>query len=356
MKDLFDRDYHPTEAEVRIKERPLGPLSDYVVEQLPYELEEVREGKRDSNRLTGCVDFPAYLSTDAFTYALGNNRLRDMAGLDLKILEAAVVHSGGTPPKRLILTVDMVAELTEQPAGITYEEIILINPPSDRRTFTQGEIGQSEADFYEGHRCIEGNLATAITGEREAITRLRQNGPAVVDEVVNLLGVTSANIAVVNEYMGVIGMRMPRTSFEVFRRYLTTHPTRGLKGPSGAFTAKIPILELFLAGEQLPADYHQYLADNRIYFPRNEREEIDEACRLAQNRFSLTAICQQIGRPAVLVQRLAEISGLIRDFRGRHYRGVKHQIPGAVSGKMAGTGGEVNPGVFLIDRMKIRHI
>lgn len=352
MTDLFEGKYHPNEHEVRTRQRPLGPISDFVVEQLPIELEAIRGGKSTENLVREA--YSLIQGMPSFDARIQDAHSRDLAGLDLKILEAAIAHSGAIPPDSLVLSVDAFAAKNNQPPAITYEEIILINPPADHRTFTRGEPGQSEADFYEGHRRIEAYLAQAINTVELGIQALT-SGSEDVGTVGVAIGTRADYIEQVIHYMHAIGMKMPKEHFAEFRPYLGTHPIRQTKGPSGAFTARIPILELLLAGEHLPEEYMQYLENNKMYFPRSGRIQIDQARSMVEEGLTLTALSRRLGNPEALDGGIDLLGKSIRKFRGVHYKGVAHQVPGAISGHTRGTGGEIDPGTFLRERMKIRH-
>jgi hypothetical protein len=142
---------------------------------------------------------------------------------------------------------------------------------------------------------------------------------------------------------------MPEGHFAQFRRFLTSHPRRGYKGPSGAFTAKIPILEFMLRGESLSDSYRNYIQDNLRYFPQRDREKLESV----QRQPSLTNIYLNLGKPPELLPLLENVHEFLKQFRATHYRTIAAQIPEAIrDGGAAGTGGEANPGQFLRERMR----
>ena len=343
------------EKEAGISKRPLGVVSDFAVEQLPVELDAIRAGSQHANRLTNFVGvLVENLPYERIDEVMKDPDMLDLAGLDLKMLDVAIAHSGGKPPERLVSLVDEFSRVTDQPAGITYEEIILVNPVQDRRAFTRGEVGATETAFYEGHRIIEGHFDRAICVVRGGIQKLTV-GDGGIDEVAGNIRQTQEDLEAVISKTHAIGGQS-REHFSIFRKYLGTHPLRGTKGPSGAFTAGIPTLELLLAGEKLPEEYLQYLEENNIYFPRQGRKNMQDAKELVRNGLTLTSLAGHLGNPEVLEQSINGLSRLMRRFRGEHYKAVRNQIPQAISGKMAGTAGEQDPGTFLRGRMKIRHV
>lgn len=373
--ELFDVRYHPMEVEKRYPSRPLGPVSDFVVVQMPQLLVSIQSGQSDVDGFASSVEDLIGRSGFRVNQVLNlkpSNRYphvqaRDLAALDLKMLEAAIVHNGGDAPERLVHLVDEFAQVTNQPPGLTYEELIYINPRTDMRTFTAGEVGKSEYDFYVGHRMVEDQLAGTIRDVQEAGTVLDDVGTKGLNESVGLLTKASAYFYGVIPYLKAMETRMPTEHFKVetgFRRYFNSRNRKGkeLKGPSGAFTAGIPIIELHLAGENLPEESHNYLANNFQYFPRGGdgqvlgRVEINTATEAVNNGETLTAIADSLGNPPELMSSITELSDLIREFRGYHFRLVKKQLPEAVVDQVAGSGGERTPGTFLRERMKIRHI
>ncbi|MEX2028444.1 MAG: hypothetical protein WD988_03035 [Candidatus Curtissbacteria bacterium] len=347
---------HSREFHERIHQRPLGALSDFDIERMPASLAEIRAGTSTTKSLVGDVGtMIAGLSPQTVNDALADQRARDIAGLDLKMLDAAVAHSEGEVPVVLQFLVDIFAVRSGQPGGISYEEIVLINPPSDRRLFTVGEVGKTEEAFYEMHRVVEGHLDSAIDATTQSIERLSLDGATAANDVVSQLQQTQEDLNSVIEGVHAVGTQN-REHFGIFRAYLNSHPTRGTKGPSGAFTAGIPTIELLLAGEQLPDEYRHYIDENNIYFSRKGRKDLERAREFASKGMTLTAISQHLENPPLLAENINSLSDLMRRFRGEHYKTARNQVPEAIAGSVAGTGGETNPGFFLRGRMKIRHI
>ena len=335
--------------------RPLTGVSDFVVEQMPGMLTQVRSGALGVDVLAlEAQKLVEGLSSGTIERVLNIPDMASLASLDLKMLEAAIAHSGGNVPCGLSQMVDVFSNHTDQPGGITYEEIVMINPSSDMRLFTEGETGKTERTFYEMHADIEGHLDESVAVAVMGIDTLATQGVEKAEYVAEELNQSAVDLAEIVRHTHSLGEQSAK-HFGEFRGYLGTHPIRQTKGPSGAFTAGIPILEILIAKDRLPEDYTQYLEANRQYFPRVGRNSIVAAQELAADGNSLIVLCEEIGNPPYLAEAINRLSEFLRRFRGEHYRAVRKQVPEALDGQSSGTGGEADPGEFLRNRMRIRH-
>lgn len=145
---------------------------------------------------------------------------------------------------------------------MTYQDIILDNPKDDLRVFTSGSIGDAEMRFYRGHQLIEDTLAVAISALQSAI-----KDPDNIS--------ASLDIAVLATKRVVSGMKsfmkdLAKDDFMDFKPFFDTNPYTGEKGPSGAFSAKVPTLDILLYGQDTPEETLQYLGDNKPYFPTRD--------------------------------------------------------------------------------------
>lgn len=344
------------EADRGLKVRPLGEVSNFVVEKMPHMLDQIQAGGTNLARLEETAsNLVTSINNRDLVIVFENPRARDVASLDLKMLETAIIASGGMPSEKLMDLIKAFSSACDQPGGLTYEEIVKINPSGDMRKFTTGEVGRTEKTFYKSHRIIEEHLDTGIVQMQAGILALRIDGKERVDDVSENLNLIRGDLLAIISKTHSLGMQN-QNHFKQFRQYLGGNNLRGTKGPSGAFTAGIPTIEILLAGEKLPQDYIKYLQDNEIYFPRDGRKKIKDALADVNDGLTFTLIAEQLGRPEPLMQAIEGISKLIRGFRGEHYKAVRNQIPQAVVGGIAGTGGEPNPGAFLRGRMEIRHV
>lgn len=332
-----------------MKQRPLGELSYYVMETLPERLEAPSyELVRDCERLLSSLDPRVILAT-----ATAGVKTQSLASLDAKMLEIGIIQSGFAPPKELTELVDQLSG--EAPPVITYDELLLLNPVDDFRTFTRGEIRETETVFYLEQRFIEECLEYTIQKMRVAIEFLKPdatlNYDTSIQRALRALSGIESDLEPAIATMRGLGYLM-EGHFDAFRKYVSVHPVRNLKGPSGAFTARIPIMELLLHGEELRPNYMHYFEENRKYFPREGQAEILDAFKQAQNGNTLTALCYKNERAQCIMERINVIGEFLNVFRKSHIKSVAQQIPDILRGDAPGTGGEINSGKFLRDRMK----
>lgn len=355
MTNLFEGD----RTEERIPYRPLGAVSDFVVNKLSEYLECIRAGKLD---VTGLANDCDHLVADLFSAgelssAINNPHKLNLAMLDANMMFSGIAHSGGLPAPHLTQLVNELAIAVDQPPTMTYENYVIDNPSKDKRTFTTGEVGSTESDFCEGHRLIETeHFDPSIEVLRETIDILYSRGREGVKGAIDRLDYVKQHLEKLIEYMKVIGWKMPREHFAIFRHYLNKNPITGHKGASAAFTSGIPIIGILFGGENLPKEYYDFLQENEIYFPRKGRAGIRQSRELADNGLSITALYNASEKPSQMAPYLEDINQSLRLFRGIHYAATKHQIPQAISNKLPGTSGEPSPGEFLRGMMKIRYL
>lgn len=360
MKELFR--HIPIETITRVPIRPLGQFSDFVVMNLPASLTAIREGTANPSALNklseGLIEG---LTSDIITRAISTSASADLALLDMLIMDNALVRTTEPNPK-LTALIDSFSAANGRPPVITYEDLILINPlNTDCRTNTEVEVGSTERDFYIAHREIEEDLDVLIDTSKDAIERLKREGSNAVIDVATMIHSAELKWVEINAYMNLLGETMSTEHFSTFRPYFLEHPARTrpdgrkYKGPSGAFTASIPVFEILFAGEKMNQEQFNYFKDNEIYFPRKGKRDIQEALEYLGNGFTLTQLARSLDNPPILVEELAKLDYYLNQFRGKHYAGVRRQIPGAIEGNVSGSAGENDVGKFLKGRM-IRHV
>lgn len=347
----YQKEFHQAHELEYTPIRPLGELSNFVVDTLPAALREVHTGQIPAQMLVmHAEDLVAQSVTEDPTDL--DTHDRDLQLLDLIFLRTGIVHTGGIPGIRLQTAVNRMAQAAQRPPVLTYEDVILTNPlNSDPRRFTSGETGKVELTFYKDHKEIEGRLDVAISGltsARKGILGTSNNDPEAATSFAR-----QQLTQVVNQVANL--RHMPPGTFEQFRGYFSSDPfVKGAKGPSGAFTAGIPIVELILAGDHLPEDYLDYLDTNSIFFPRSGQERIHIERENASQGLTLVTLAERT-RSTGFQEELTKVSDTLRKFRGMHRGAVLDQIPQALRGTVTGTAGETDVSKFLGQRMQMKH-
>lgn len=341
----------------RIPERPLGPVSTYVVMTMPHDLAEVREGRLAASSLAVKADILlGGITEKTLDTTLHNPKKRDLATLDLTILEAGIVHSGAEPSEKLTMLVDTFSTRAERPPVVTYEDLIFTNPlGTDPRTYTSGSVGRSERDFYLTHLLIEDVMTEVNDNVKDTINQLDQQGISALAKAQERLSRIATRFQDTLEPMHQVGTAMPKAHFDEFRIYFQPHPTRELKGASGAFSASIPTFDLLLGGEMIEPEHLQYLKDNEQYFPRGGYKDILDGIAAADQGLTLNALQQRFGVPE-LTAPLTHMDKILRQLRGKHLGAVARQTPQVYNGGQAGTAGETDAAGFLQRRQRTSHI
>ncbi len=170
MADIGQLFQTSNKAEPTQKIRPLGALSDYVVERFPADLIRFKafcdERRGRPTRALG-IDI-LQVRKDELTMGIEKlivaNPIKfqesqlGVARLDLMMLEAGLRAHGLECGLSLGFLIKCLSDKTRQQPILSYQDVILNNPPSDMRTFTNGACGKQEADFYRGHQMIESCL------------------------------------------------------------------------------------------------------------------------------------------------------------------------------------------------------
>ncbi len=319
------------------KIRPLGTISDFVVDELPSYLESrASELAPVIESLINGLD-----DVKIFSALIGGES--DIALLDIKMLEAALVHSDISVPANLSELIDRLCQV-EIP-GLTYEEIVLANPVEDMRCFTSGGTGETERKFYKYHQEIEIALEGVLSKLIAILRGESPSDPSTVREIETLL---SSVVGLVRDTA-----RVQREHFTLFRKYLGVHPVRKTKGPSGAFSSKMAALELYFRGKYVDKERVSYVRGNWCYFPKRDRELLGKAVLYCVKGEGVTPSGNGMPVPckAPIDMLYVILDEFFTAFRATHYAAVKKQIPEALVGGVAGTGGESDVEGFLKRRM-----
>lgn len=331
--------------------RPLGQLSDFVVNQVPSLLNEIREEKKTVAELIQRSEDLALIAHKNIGKLAKKEKYQELliARIDVLLLNAAIRHEGGTPGPLLTKLINLIVRVTARPATLTYEDVVINNPIKDIRTFTNGEVGVSEAGFYNGHRYIEFALDPAIQTLRDTLNDVvRLSTEEIIERVRTIVDAMNTLIA----YTGTISKKLPEQHFKgTFRKYLGSFKDLGLNGPSGAFTPSVPLIEHMLMGETLTDEDAKYLQENIQYFPLEQQQELISTLRSARRqKMSVRSILISRGAPEEGMKLLKELSTMFTRFRTVHYGAVQKHLPEVNTG----TGG-THIDDFLIPRRDRTH-
>jgi hypothetical protein len=207
---------------------------------------------------------------------------------------------------------------------MTYEDIILNNPADELRTFTSGTIAKSEMLFYRGHQLIEDELRTCIQSLKEADK---------IGEVTPLKTAYDAMAKACEIGHKVFIRALDSTHFMAFKPFFDTNPYTGEKGPSGAFTASIPHIDMLLYGRETPQSLQDYIRVNKDYFPVTDYADLQKTINKG------TSLIERFDGDHNSLELIHRISLQKRRFRALHMAAVKKHIGtnavGSAEGKSA---------------------
>ncbi|MGX9147597.1 hypothetical protein [Mesorhizobium sp. 128a] len=276
MTDRIDR---------RHRKRPLGLLSDFVTEQLPHRIAEIKGSKRPGeavkalgrsiNAMIVAKDHEAQLRTlPRSEFGVAKTDIQYLANCAYQISAFA-----GLDPVDAELTVgDALSRLARvscqlQPSidVLSYEDMILTNPlQCDPRVYCLGSAGVEERDFCLGHQFIESELQSAI----DALLELRDAAEA---DASYCLARCAERLESANSVLGRFHRYMSPDLFGQFRMFYGKNPYKDRLGPSGRFSARVVAVSVLLIGEELCHQKPQFYRDvYRLseYYPQECIHEI----------------------------------------------------------------------------------
>lgn len=325
-----------------MKRRPLGKLSDFVVEKMADEF---------TATIQKCEKLLGDLSEDNIVGVMDSSE-RDLACLDAKMLEAFLARHGLPVSPQLVKLVNRLSG--DKVPVITYMEVILKNPTNDLRVFTvKGGIGDTEEKFYRTHKVVESHFDFAIEQVKKAIEDLVRGDVDAANEELRLVQSSDHGLLkIVKQLMGLWDMK--EGHFDAFRQYFLVtwndfHSSRRqLKGPSGIFSSTFYILELLLRGDEFSREYPEYIGylwTNSKFFYDRGRKVLDCATDCA-NGNTLLSLWRKNGRNAKLLDCISFIGEFYNKFREKHLDVVIKQLPELSSGTA-----ETEPIKFLEERL-----
>jgi len=307
---------------VREPNRPLGDVSDFVVEQLPNRLEDIRDGYDVQLLVDEIEEKLSLMSLDEKRILFGSEDKKfDIAQLDLWMLHNAVLNSNGKLGKVLKDLTHISSTTSHRPKSLIYSDVVMSNPIGDMRTFTSGTVGYSEALFYLKTRQIEDELVPVINFLNLALDHLIQNRLMSSGDYLNQASLGVKNCAEVMDQL----KEMDREHFLELREYLM--PLEGLKGISAYFSHGIKQTDLLFAGNRLSSAEPKYFDTTEKELGQGyyaEAERIRRALDIRKEKKSvMDFIEQQEGTgygPSELYNAALDFSKAILSFRGNHKR------------------------------------
>ena len=168
------------------------------------------------------------------------------------------------------IILDMELAMERSPIiHLTYMDIVMSNPTEDTRVFSAGEVGKSESAFYQGHLIIEELLQNTIDSLKNAMTSSNKKSEHLQNAM--------SSLSEVFEMMKSFAMDLNKDHFTAFKPFLNSNPYTKEKGPSGAFSAKMPHIDVLIYGTQAPQDVVNYVKENKNYFPEDDFYDLEKS-------------------------------------------------------------------------------
>lgn len=308
-----------------------SPLEDYVVTEMPADLRAI---KADEISYEELADKHSALLTTAAPAIEANTdtHTAEVTHMDLMFMFGGYIPAGQEMYDK---APDQLLELMQQHGAqhnlkpfMTYEQIIDLNSSEYERTgvmrtYTDGEVGKSERDFYYGHYVAEPYAKDAA----DKLHQLAEN-PQEYD-VEEVLADVETDLKEFTGFMRRYG-KLPKEHFTHFREYLGAYAD-GTRNASGAFMPSPQLLEVAM----LPPSEHYdaYVDASMDYFPRWAQPEIAE--RRAKSAYGVNIEDKLASGELTLGEagqtRLVAVVDRFIDFRMSHLGITRAQIPGAFS-------------------------
>ncbi len=337
--------------EVR-KEPEMDASLNYIDEFVRNQMPAMLASDHQRRRLLWRVDELASWLNDDLLSEVRASAYWPILYLDLTMMEAAVAHTQPAcpnGPRRFSTLMDKVYG-TSDVRGLKYGSLVLDNPENAIRCFTTGEVGEAEALFYNTHRRIEERLTTAIEQLNLVLASLQgteaSRTPMPPEDFERLLN----SIVELFPSRGLHGM--DPVHFAQFRVYLMPNPHRhGAKGPSGAFSAQVPLLEILFRNGASVSNFRPYLQEHWGYFPRQHRDQLAGALKHADEGLTLVNL-NRVTVSAIAVEYARILDMFFYRFRHAHMQATKRQIlKNPHTSAEMGTQGITNIKQFLGERI-----
>lgn len=282
-RDIFS---HLTDTiDRKQRKRPLGLVSDFVVDQLPHFIAEIKCSERPSeavkalgrtiNAMTAEMDYDELLlSLSHSDFEIAKTDVQYLVNSAYQLSAFAGLHPWDAE-QTVGVALSRLARLTceRQPSigVLSYEDMILTNPvQSDPRVYCLGAAGVEERDFCLGHQLIETELQSAI----EALVELRDVADA---DAAQCLSRCLEHVESANRVLTRFDQHMSPDLFGQFRVFYEKNPYKNTLGPSGRFSARVVAVSVLLIGEELFRQKRQFYKDvYRLskYYPQEYIREV----------------------------------------------------------------------------------
>jgi hypothetical protein len=345
-----DSQYQSSEAIKTLGTRPLGSLSNFVVRELPAVVGGVKKNGQGNVLSQLAEDLTD--NVQEFNIPALDGQDLSIARLDAIFLEQAIAHSGGKPGPSLSSLVTELIDRSGRMPGLTYEDLIFTNPREDLRLFHDGEVGESEKQFYLGHMQIEDHLLTAIDMLFKAQATLSGNKDSAHD-VKSRLEAAANKISAAAGEMDFFINKMPREHFIEIARFHDPHDFReGARGAGGQFSASFPIIDLLVSGKRVPEKIRNNWQSTLEFMPQIHADNVLRALDLAATDKSILDLVE---KSTSVAGPLSKIDTGLRGFRARHYRAVISHLPEVSQGEEGMMSGDEATDDFLKQRIAIKH-
>jgi hypothetical protein len=256
----------------------LDALAEYTLVSMPAELRDTLENPDKETAYANLADsHRGVLSrSEMEILSLGDTEVHaaEVAQLDLLFMLGSYLPGGADAdkhvPGELRALIAYNKERFGLPDHMDFHMIVDVNTreytkTGNIRTYTDGEIGDSERDFYIGHHFAEPHVKLAAF----QLKTLLQTPDMANKEA--LLASSRDHIAQYDDYIRDYG-KLSRDHFGYFRQYLVAYPD-GTRNASGAFLPSVQMLEAVV---HPPTEKYQEFLDTAMpHFPAWARPIID---------------------------------------------------------------------------------
>lgn len=313
--------------------RPLGALSDFVVEEMPSLL------AKGDHRGDHAALFAAALDehSRAFTLSEPDTTNLAIACLDLVMLGQACDHQRVPLPDALQQPLQSICQKLGRLDAFLYEDCVVTNPlDTDPRLFTTENAALAERDFLLGHAIIESLLLDANARIIEILIETKESadpGQTITTMVAEHGDHVASSATKVRDVLHEL-RKMPLDDFARFRRFYMPSPRTGRPGPSGRYSANLYLLRVLVEGASVEAILPGFLDEMRSLYPYFARRDRDVLLSLLPPESGvdgpLGSLRQLAGLPCAQTSGLVPLLGVLRGaldvFSAIHFRLVKQNL------------------------------